>query len=189
MDSRKLFWSILLLAAFSSAAINFYLSWKSEPVTTNGHADLVPDIILESISQLNFNDIGEKHFLLNATEAMHFMKRGITEFQKPQLIFFEENQHNWDASANSGLTQDNGDNFKLSGDVVIRKLDSNAGKIELHTQSMHISPNTEIAETADEVEIFQGTNRTQSKGLRIEMQTGKLTLQNKVTSRYNPPAS
>ena len=48
---------------------------------------------------------------------------------------------------------------------------------------------TEIAETADEVEIFQGTNRTQSKGLRIEMQTGKLTLQNKVTSRYNPPAS
>lgn len=189
MDSRKLFWSILLLAAFSSAASNWYLSWKTEPATNNNHADLVPDVILESISQLNFNDMGEKHFLLNASEAMHFIKRGITEFQKPQLIFFEQNQHNWDASASSGLTEDNGDNFKLSGNVVIRKLDSNAGKIELHTHSMHISPKTEIAETSDDVEIFQGNNRTRSKGLRIEMQTGKLTLQNKVTSRYDPPAT
>lgn len=189
MDSRKLFWSILFLAAFSSAAINWYLSWKGERKVTDEHSDRVPDIILESISQLNFNDIGEKHFLLNATEALHFMKRGITEFKQPQLFFFENNVHNWDASAKSGITPDNGDNFKLSGDVVIRKLGSAAGKIELHTHSMNISPKSEIAETGDAVEIFQGTNRTLSKGLRIEMQTGKLTLQNKVVSRYNPPAS
>lgn len=189
MDSRKLFWSILFLAVFSSAAINWYLSWKGKPAPVKEQSDLVPDIVLETISQLNFDDEGAKHFLLNATEAMHFMKRGITEFQKPELIFFEQNQHNWDARANSGFTKDNGDNFKLNGNVIIRKLDSTAGQIELHTESMHISPKTEIAETADEVEIVQGSNRTRSKGLRIEMQTGKLTLQNRVTSRYNPPAS
>lgn len=189
MDSRKLFWSILLLAAFSSAALNWYWSWKSEATTDAEQSDLLPDIVLQSISQLNFNDIGEKHFLLNATEAIHFIKRGITEFQQPELIFYGENRQNWDARASSGVTRDNGDNFQLTGNVIIRKLDSNSGKIELHTQSMHISPKTEIAETSDDVEIFQGNNRTQSKGLRIEMQTGKLTLQNKVTSRYNPPAS
>ncbi len=189
MDSRKLLWSILFLAALSSAAINWYYSRITDASAATEQPDQLPDIVLQSISQLNFNDIGEKHFLLNANEAMHFIKRGITEFQKPEMIFFEENQQNWDAKATTGVTRDNGDNFQLTGNVIIRKLDATSGKIELHTNSMHISPKTEIAETSDDVEIFQGTNRTQSKGLRIEMQTGKLTLQNKVTSRYNPPAS
>lgn len=188
MDSRKLFWSILLLAVFSSAIINWYLSWKGERQAVSERSDLVPDIILESISQLNFNDIGEKHFLLNANEAQHFIKRGITEFQKPELIFFVENINNWDARADTGVTLDSGDNFKLTGNVVIRKLATDAGQIELQTHSMNISPKMEIAETADDIVILQGNHRTHAKGLHIEMQTGKLTLQNKVVSRYNPPA-
>lgn len=189
MDSRKLFWSILFLAVFSSAAINWYVSWKGERHAVNSRSDLVPDIIMERISQMNFNDLGDKHFTLNANEATHFMKKGITEFQKPELIFFEQNIHHWDAKANFGITPDNGDNFNLRGNVVIRRLESSYGKIELHTQSMQISQKNEVAETRDDVTIFQGENRTESKGLRIEMQTGKLTLENKVVSRYNPPAS
>ena len=165
------------------------MSWRAQPEPDGSRADLLPDIILEAISQLNFNDTGEKHYLLNATQATHFTKQGITEFQKPDLVFYEQNQHNWDASADSGITRDNGDSFHLHGNVVIRKLDTDSTQIVLKTDSMHVSPKTEIAETDDDVDIVQGNNRTRSKGLRVDMQTGKLTLQSKVNSRYNPPAS
>ncbi|CBL44217.1 Protein of unknown function DUF1239 [gamma proteobacterium HdN1] len=189
MDARNLFWSILLLAVLSSLGINGYLSWKTAPPANTAQADSLPDIILDRINQMNFDDQGDKHYQLLAETATHFTKQEVTEFQGPNLVFFDKDERSWNATSNTGITRDAGETLHLNGDVVIRKLDDKAQPVELRTQSMHVSPKAETAETDDEVDITQGGHHTHAKGLRVEMQTGKLTLQSKVISRYSPPSS
>jgi LPS export ABC transporter protein LptC len=189
MDARRWFWSILLLGVLATVGINWYLDVRSGIQDETPLDALVPDIILNNTSQMNFGDDGTRHYRVDAREALHYRQRGLTEFLGPDLLFFQQDARSWDVTAARGLTPDNGVTFQLTGNVVIRQIKAGQKTVELQTESLDISTETEIAHTDQPVLIMQGPNRTESEGLHVNMQTGKLTLPKRVTSRYLPPST
>lgn len=189
MDARRWFWSILLIGVLATTAINWYLGTRGKSQRESALDAFVPDIILNNTSQINFDDDGQRHYRVDATEVLHYSQRGLTEFRQPTLVFFQQEARSWDAKAAHGITPDNGGTFTLSGGVVIRQVDANRETVELRTESIEISSREEIARTDQPVVIFQGPNRTESAGLHVDMQTGKLTLPKRVISRYHPPST
>ena len=189
MDTRRWFWSILLIGVLATVAINGYLGMRGKSMRESDLDALVPDIILNNTSQMNFGEDGKRHYQVDAVEALHFRQRGMTEFRQPTLVFFVGDARNWDASAQQGITPDNGATFRLTGGVVIRQVTAGQDTIELRTESIEISSREEVARTDQPVVIMQGVNRTESAGLHVDMQTGKLTLPKRVISRYQPPST
>lgn len=147
---------------------------------------LIPDTIIDDISQTAFDQNGWRDYTLEATKASHFQSQNKAQFVSPTITFFDTNELRWTAQADTGETNDNGDTLTLVGSVSFSQHNTARDPITLTTEQVQISPKLQTAETDHPVSIQQGNHQTKATGLRIDMTAGKITLLSKVTSHYEP---
>lgn len=187
MEQRQLalIGGILLISL--AGLLKWYADYK--PHGSNSavvQENLIPDTIIDNISQTAFDQKGLRDYTLEAAKASHYQSQNKAQFVSPTITFFDSNELKWTAQANTGETKDNGDTLTLNGNVSFSQHNTTREPITLMTEQVQISPKLQTAETDQPVLIQQGNHQTKATGLRIDMTAGKITLLSKVTSHYEP---
>jgi lipopolysaccharide export system protein LptC len=186
MESKQL----ALLAAMiilGAALLKWYTDFDSMGLDGNGvTSGDAPSTQLFQVEQTTFNTDGNRHYRIEAEKAVHFALREEAEFTHPLIYFYEDNQASWAASALAGIATDNGERVYLRGEVTVQQRDQGENPLSLITPEIILHPRSQFAETEQKVTIRQANFITQATGMQVDMTSGTVLLQSKVTSRYEP---
>jgi len=143
------------------------------------------DLFFENSIITTMGPDGKPKNKLVSEKVTHYPDDDTTEIIKPDITLYKEGQPPWHVTAHRGWVSSDGDNVLLRGDVVIDR--PSAGRVQaarLTTSEIRIRPKDQYAETDKPVTMTSDSYRTQSVGMRIYLQQGKLQLLGNVKGHY-----
>jgi lipopolysaccharide export system protein LptC len=147
-----------------------------------------PDMVAISVEQLNFDRNGQKQYLLGAESMLQYLKSNRNVMVRPTITFYKETRESWKTSASSAVSDNEGDQLHLSGDVTIVQQGVKEAAI-LETETLLLYPKKSYATTDDKVIIRQTGVYIEAHGLDADLTNNRITLRKNVTSIYEPEKS
>jgi len=185
MEQRKLIILGCLLVLLAAGILQWYTNNSTATASNKRSTSLLPDSVVYDLKQQNFNSQGQLAYSVQAKPANQFEAKAIAQLHSLSITLFNAGIPDWHASAQTGVTANNGELIELSGNVVIQQNQtSHETPTTLSTMSLLLSPKKEYAETQEPVTIQQGTSVTHALGMNINTHAGKITLLSNVKSRY-----
>ena len=179
---RYLLWALGTLLA---AALVYQLIGKDAPVAENHGTDRdrEPDIYAEDVLFTQMRADGSLHYRLSANAIAQFNREQLTRLTQPDLHLINPDQPPWDIAAKHGYIRKRPGPEGAPEEVVylreaveMQQSHPKHGQILLRSESFHIYPNRQFAETDQDVMIDTKVGRTQAAGLTADLQTGLLNL-------------
>lgn len=180
--------AIILWKAPSSTL--FELSERS-PITQ----EQFPDSYSIKTKTTQYNEQGKVSHILLADKVSHYEAstanpQAYSLLVKPHFTFFDDSAANeapWYISSQRGKSLNNGEEFLLSGNVLlIQKVDDNTIITTITSEELLIKPNEQYAETDKPVMIKDESGTTSSTGLKMSLEKETIELLSKVRSLYEP---
>ena len=185
MDQRKLIILSCLLVLLAAGMLRWYADSSTATISNKRSPSLLPDSVVYDLKQQHFNSQGQLAYSMQAKHANQFEAKAIAQLNSLSVTLFNSGIPDWHASAQTGLTTNNGELIELSGDVIIQQnKTTHEHPTTLSTISLLLSPKKEYAETQEPVTIQQGTSVTHAVGMNVDTRAGKITLLSNVKSRY-----
>ncbi|OUS01779.1 LPS export ABC transporter periplasmic protein LptC [Gammaproteobacteria bacterium 42_54_T18] len=185
MDQRKLIILGCLLVLLTSGILRWYTDNLTATTNNQRSPNLLPDSVVYNLKQQHFNDQGQLAYNMQAKHANQFEAKAVSQLDSLSITLFNTGIPDWHASAQTGLTANNGELIELSGDVIIQQDKiTHENPTTLSTISLLLSPKKEYAETQEPVTIQQGTSVTHAVGMNVDTRAGKIILLSNVKSRY-----
>ena len=185
MDQRKLIILGCLLVLLAAGILRWYTDSSTATTSNKRSPSLLPDSVVYNLKQQNFNSQGQLAYSMQAKHANQFEAKAIAQLNSLSITLFNAGIPDWHASAQTGLTANNGELIELSGDVIIQQNETtHENPTTLSTMSLLLSPKKEYAETQEPVTIQQGTSVTRAVGMNVDTRAGKIILLSNVKSRY-----
>ena len=147
----------------------------------------VPDYTFTDATVTTLNAQGKPQAILQSPRMLHHPDDDSIEVFAPRIRYFISGGPPWDVSADHALLPAGGKRVELEGHVQMRHPASGGGPpLLIQTDKMNVNFNTNIATTADTVEITQGNSRVTSLGLQAYLNDNRLLLQSQVRGSYVP---
>jgi len=185
MDQRKLIILGSLLVLLTAGILRWYAVNSTGTGNHKRSPNLLPDSVIYNLKQQHFNSQGQLAYSLQAKHANQFEAKAVAQLNSPSITLFRAGAPDWHASAQTGLTVNNGELIELNGDVIIQQDKvTHENPTTLSTTSLLLSPKKEYAETQEPVTIQQGSSVTHAVGMNVDTRAGKISLLSNVKSRY-----
>ena len=144
-----------------------------------------PDAMVENFSATNLNEQGMPSFMMAAKKMLHYPDDDSTTLEAPRITMLPAGQPAIHATAKSGTLSSKGDEVLLHDDVeVLREASAQQDELTLHTDSLHIIPDQNWANTDRAVTIADAHNTVRATGMEMDNKTRTLKLLSQVRSEY-----
>lgn len=201
MAKKYLTPSLLVLAALLSW---WYIKTLDKSLTLEpAVATKGPDYFMYDTVSTILDDSGEPKHRLQTAYLAHFAEDNRTELEQAHLTLHQQDGSLWSIKADRGTLFQNTEQIYLTGDVVIERpptTDSQAhitpseaqppmlsqSAISIQTETLHVDPKSQVAQTDDPVVISNPEVRVDAVGMKANLQTKSVELLAKVRGVYAP---
>lgn len=184
MNRRAL---IAVLAIGALAAASGWLSRESRrPDTPAADIPAAPDYFTRDFVAVTTGPDGLPQRELRAEQMLHLPENNTLELTAPHLVLFEGATPRWQVSANRGRVERDGDTVLLEGEVLLQE--GAPRQLNLATDTLHIYPDRQYAETAAPVTLTAPEGRVAAVGMEADMNRRQINLLSKVQGVYEPVA-
>jgi len=186
--SRARHW-LPLLPLLGLLGVTYWLNQqvRPEPAKAPGGLRHDPDAIMENFSAVRLNEEGGPRFIMAAKRMQHYPDDDSTVLEVPRLAMLSAGQPPIHIVARQGTVSGKGDEVFLHGDVeVLREASAQREELTLHTEYLHIVPDSDRADTDRPVTITDAHNTVHAVGLEMDNKTRILKLLSQVRSEHVP---
>ncbi|MCW8827906.1 MAG: LPS export ABC transporter periplasmic protein LptC [Gammaproteobacteria bacterium] len=175
---------LLLTLTAVLAALTSWLSGRSKaPSPQQGEtAQQQPDYFLHGLSATVTDRQGKPSHRLLADSLFHYPQKNVTELEQPDITVFGGNNNHWQARAEQGTLQGEGEQILLQGDVRLNQ--HGEQRLDLHTEWLHIDINRHYAETDAAVLLTSPAARVEGIGMQAYGKEQRLQLLSAVRGYY-----
>jgi lipopolysaccharide export system protein LptC len=180
------YWLLILVLALVAGGTWWLLRHVSPPVIQKpAAATHAPDYYFTDATVTTLNDQGKPEAVMTAPRILHHPDDDSVEVFSPRVEYFVVGGEPWHLQADHALLPSGGKLVELDGHVEMRRAGVNgAPPLIIHTDKMNVDLDTNIATTADSVEILQGKSRTTAVGMQAYMKDNRLLLEADVQGYY-----
>ncbi|ADE13533.1 protein of unknown function DUF1239 [Nitrosococcus halophilus Nc 4] len=127
-------------------------------------------------------------YRLEGTHMVHYPATDTVEVTAPHAVFYHQVVPRWEVVAERGLTNSQGDEIYLLGEVVIRQFgaDAKTNKMKILTQDVRVEPRAEYAETNQPVTLLNNLGKTHAVGAQVYLKEERIELLSQVRGDYEP---
>lgn len=182
---RWLTWlGLLLLAAGSTWLLR---SLDSERPHTEYEAHRV-DYILTDFTAQRFDPEGRLLHQLAAAQMVHY-SAGQSELIAPKMVFYQDQQAQWQVESERGEVSADGNVIWLNGAAHIQRLNTLEARkqLEIFSRDVRIDQQQQFAETSEPSRILHAGGETRSIGMRVFMDRQQVELLSQVRGHYEQP--
>jgi len=190
-------WHYLIIIVL--LAILAFLVWKSpvQLLTDDSLQDQqkgksYPSSYLTNTNTTQYNEQGHVSHVLTAKriryyQTNHGSSEDIALFDQPAFLFHTQviNEAPWKTVSDQGRSDHNGDEFLLTGNVILSQKNSDSSFTTITSEQLLIRPNEQYAETDKPVMIKSEAGTTTAVGLKISLTHGTVEFLSKVRSQYD----
>ena len=150
-----------------------------------------PDYFLEGFSVKTFDATGRIKSEVSGDKARHFPDTQWLEIDAIRIRSFDESGRLTTATANRGLTNEDGSEVQLIGKAVVVREAETAGakttpRTEYRGEFLHAFLNTEQVKSSKPVELTRGKDRFSADSLDFDNVEQRLVLQGRVRGTLVP---
>lgn len=126
-------------------------------------------------------------YQLAGTHMAHYPDNDTIEITAPDAVFYQQATARWEVVAERGLTNSQGDEIDLLGEVIIHQLgaDSKTSNMKILTRNVRVEPRAKYAETHQPVTLLNSFGKTHSIGARVYLKEGRIELLSRVRGNYD----
>ena len=140
-----------------------------------------PDIYMESAVVSQYRADGSLEYRLEAERASHFQGEATTRLTQPRLTLLHHARPPWIVTSNEGVlhrppADPEAETVTLEGNVALEQTRSGGDRVRLLSDSLHLYPRRQYAETDQDVMIESLFGRTMAAGLQGDLRLGVLEL-------------
>ncbi|WP_240761747.1 LPS export ABC transporter periplasmic protein LptC [Nitrosococcus wardiae] len=127
-------------------------------------------------------------YRLAGTHMVHYPDNDTVEVTAPHAVFYRQDTPHWEVVAEQGLTNSQGDEIYLLGEVVIRQFgaDAKTNKMKIFTQDMRVEPWAKYAETNQPITLLNSFGKTHAIGAQVYLKEERIELLSQVRGDYEP---
>lgn len=192
MYGRPAIWFLLLLLALLAALTMWANVAVQLPASKkDGSSRHDPDYILHNFHTLKTDTQGNAKYMLAAVEMKHFPDDDTTHLVRPHFTQYLAGKPYTQVESQSGIVTSDGEQVYMTGKVkVVRAATPQRGEMTVLTEFLHITPDSEIAQTDRPVTILQAPKSVvHANGMVYNKKTGQLTLSKRTRAHYERPAA
>lgn len=147
-----------------------------------------PDYIIEGFTATRLGADGKPLYTLAAQHMVHFPRDDTTQLIAPAFSQFDPVQPPLRISAQHGFVSTDGEHVYLTRNVVvIREAGPNIEKVTARTESLHLQPDRDLAETDMPVSVDSATLKFTANRMRLDNKNRILKLSSRVKATYVAP--
>lgn len=159
---------------------------KKDAIPENEHMRTA-DYSMTHFTLTIMDDSGTPSRVISGDKLAHYADDDSTEILFPIARVIDQQKDTWILSSNKGLTQGEGEEIVLTGNVIITRQDNN--EIELRTEKLILDTLHNTAYTDLAVNIKSPYGNTDSVGLHAALEDKMINLHSRVKGHYNAPPS
>jgi lipopolysaccharide export system protein LptC len=146
-----------------------------------------PDLVVENLSAVKSGPDGQPRQLLSASRMVHYPYDDSTHLTEPLFRRLDPAAPPLSMRAERGVVSSNGEDVNLMGNVrVVREDPGPRGALTLDTDTLHVIPDQDLAQTDAPVRISDANTTLTAVGLELDAQNRVLVLKSQVKGRYVP---
>lgn len=147
-----------------------------------------PDYIVEGFTATRLGTDGKPLYTLAAQKMIHFPRDNTTQLIAPAFSQFDPVQPPLRISAQNGFVSRDGEHVYLTRNViVVREAGPNIEKVTARTESLHLQPDRDLAESDMPVSVDSATLKFTANKMRLDNKSRILKLNSRVRATYAPP--
>lgn len=158
-------------------------SEQDRPIINTDNA--LPEYSMRNATITQYNDLGAKHYVIDAQQYQYFINTKVGKLTKPVIIMHSDKGAKWRISSEHGeIYPANGqqqETIELHDQVVVEQLIGMP--LNLYTQHLTLYPEQEFATTEDDVMIEQTNSNTHGRGMQAKFAQEHILLGTVASSR------
>lgn len=180
------FWALLLVLALLAGGSGWLFRRIAPPALTPppppGHA---PDYYFTDATVTTLDAQGKPQATLRAPRILHHPDDDSVEVFSPRGTYFMAGGPPWQVQSDHALLPKGGKLVNFDGHVVMQRAGAKGGPpLVVHTDKMSINLDTNIATSADPVEILQGRSQMTGVGMQAWLKDNHVILETQVRGEY-----
>lgn len=188
LQKPRMIWRALLILSLAVVTLVFILNHSNSALDNANHNTQQkpkPDYSMLKFNATVMDKNGFPNYQLQALRMDHFQTGRITQVSEAIFSFLHETQLSWQVTAPLGTIDELGDQVSLSGGVTIA-WEHPGGKTTINTAQLRFVPSANYAETADPVTISDPKGNVSATGMRVYLNSDRVTLISHVKGTYVP---
>jgi lipopolysaccharide export system protein LptC len=179
-------WLVILVLALAAAGTWWLLQHVALPVAQKSTpATHEPDYYFTDATVTTLDKQGKPEAVMTSPRILHHPDDDSVEVFAPRVEYFVSNGPPWQLQADHALLPSGGKLVRLDGHVEMRRTSNNgAPPLIIHTDKMSMDLNSDIASTADRVDILQGKSRMLGVGMQVDLKDNRVQLDADVRGNY-----
>lgn len=176
MSKRTLLFSLIL---FLALVVSLWLIHRSlsQPAQKPVDVKKTPDAFMKDAVYMSFDEEGNLHNKISTKKMVHYAYDNMSNFIKPDIIFFASNRAPWYVSADNGQSKDGIDVVNLSNNVKIYEPASKTNhELTITTSNLIIFPKLKTVKTSEPITIIQPGTIVNAVGLNADLKKGEVVL-------------
>lgn len=179
---------LVLLALLAGLTLWLKQTIQPRAADETGAPRTSPDYIVEGFTATRLGTDGKPLYTLAAQKMIHFPRDDTTQLIAPAFSQFDAVQPPLRISAQNGFVSRDGEHVYLTRNVVvIREAGPNIEKVTARTESLHLQPERDLAETDMPVSVDSATLKFTANNMRLDNKNRILKLNSRVRATYVPP--
>lgn len=176
----------VLVLALAAAGTWWLLRQVTSPaVQKPAPATHEPDYTFTDATVTTLNDQGKPEAVMTSPRMLHHPDDDSVEVFAPRIQYFIAGGQPWHVAADHALLPSGGKLVELDGHVEMQHPGNDGGPpLVIQTDKISVDLNTNIATTADPVQITQGNSRMTAVGMQAYLNDNRLLLQSDVRGSY-----
>lgn len=186
MDTRNLLSLSGVLLVIGAAGYFWGLDQKEDaPLLVQDNRPR-PDYVVEGLQSLQTDEKGHISRTIRAKKLTHYQEpEEQAEMEHPDVILFRDGKPAWSVKASRGSSLEGNTHLILGEGVSAERLNASPeGAVRLDAPTMHLYPEKQSINTADDVSVVSRIGKTQARGLDASLQSGSLNLHSQVRGEY-----
>ena len=178
---------LILLASLAALTLWLKQTIQTPTAAEDKSARTSADYIVEGFVATRLGSDGKPLYTLAAQHMIHYPRDDTTQLTAPAFSQFDPSQPPLRISAQHGFVSRDGEHVYLSRNVVVvREGGPNIEQVTARTESLHLQPDNDLAETDMPISVDSKTLKFNAVGMRLDNKTRVLKLKSRVKATYAP---
>jgi LPS export ABC transporter protein LptC len=143
-----------------------------------------PGYYLRDATLQQTDETGRVEMRVTAATAVQDPATRAVRGETLRVDYFLDEPRTWVMTANAGTLPPDGQTVQLEGDVRLTGLDAGSEPAVIRTERMTLDVDASVATTREPVRIEMGKNAITARGLRADLKSDRLQLEDDVHGRY-----
>lgn len=142
---------------------------------------------MEEVKATIMNKEGKPSLKVEAPSLTHYAENDATELKKPHVIIYRQTPEPWHIHSNFAKTKKGVQEITFWDNVIIHHLaDANNPVTTLHTNTLSVFPDQQIAKTAEAITMEQPSTVIHAIGMMANWDQGTVQLLSQAREEYVP---